>query len=161
MSDKLSEGIFFTNETGATENIQYKLIAGHPNNNATWNYNKTNQKTQYWVYVGGGGVQIDLCHGATNHLCTNPGCSEPNNYMIDISNVKWSGSQTNDANNPSLINSNPFIIGFDNNNKVAANLNVPATIYLRYWLDTPPNIPAYDYNTTYQIMAILSGGNCA
>ena len=160
MSDKLAEGIFFTNKTGALLNIQYKLISGSADNDAIWNYNASNKKTEYWVWVNGN-VKIDLCHGATNHLCTNPGCSGPGNYMIDISNVKWSSSLTNDENNPSLSNAVPFVIGFDNEHKVVEGLQPPDDVYLRYWLDVPSNTPAYDYNTTYQIMAVIAGDTCA
>lgn len=159
-SEELSKGIFYTNETGANENIQYGLISGSLNNNAVWNYNKTTQKTEYWVYAFVVGVNIDICHGATNHLCTNPGCSGPNNYMIDISNAKWSRSFENDVNNPSLSDAVRFVLNFDDNNRVVNNLGSTLTIYLRYWLDVPSNTPPYDYNTTYQLMAVLSGGNC-
>jgi len=159
-SDELSRGIFFTNSTGSLENKQYPLISGTKNNNAVWNYNRTSQKTEYWVYVYLQNTEINLCHGAVNHLCSNPNCSGDDNYIIPIDNAKWSKSYVNDQYNPSLSDAVPFVIGFDNNNKLASGLREPATIYLRYWLDVPPNSPPYAYNTTYQIMAVVSGYDC-
>lgn len=159
ISEKLSDGILFTNETGAYENVQYPLLSGSTNNNAVWNYNHSNNRTEYFVYTSGS-VNVDLCHGATNHLCSNPGCSGTDNVQINISNVKWSSSLTNDDNNPSLSNAVPFVIGYDNEHKVASNLAPDSTVYLRYWLSLPPNTPALDYNTTYQIKAVISGESC-
>lgn len=160
ISDELSKGIFFTNSTGALENKQYPLLSGSKNNNAVWNYNKTNQKTEYWVYVYIRNTEINLCHGAVNHLCSNPNCTGDNNYIIPISNAKWSKSYINDQNNPSLSNAIPFVIGFDNQNKIESGLRETKTIYFRYWLDVPANSPPYTYNTTYQLMAVVSGYDC-
>lgn len=160
-SEKLSEGIYFTNETGANDNIQYKLLSGSTNNNAIWNYNKTSQRTEYWVYAYISDITIDICQGAVTHLCSNPGCSPPDNYMININNAKWSKSTINDLTHPSISDATSFVLGYDNIHKVATNLGHSTTIYFRYWLDVPPNTPAYNYNTTYQIMAVLAGELCA
>lgn len=154
-SSQLSKGIFFTNSTGAEQNVQYNVIPGSFNNNAVWNYNNTDKKTEYWVYVYIQGAQINVCHGATNHLCSNPGCIGFDNYLININNAKWSKSTSNDINNPSLSNALPFVIGFDNQNKIADLTNNSQTIYFRYWLDIPPSVPPYIYNTTYQIIGVV------
>jgi hypothetical protein len=159
VSDKLWEGIFYTNETGAAENVQYPLLSGSENNNAVWNYNKSNQKTEYWIFFGGN-VAGDICHGATNHLCSNPGCLGADNVQINISYAKWSSSLTNDKDNPSLSVAKPFVIGFDNENKVSANTQPNTIIYLRYWLTVPPATPAKNYNTTYQIRVVPAGESC-
>jgi|GEM_PF-3278027 len=158
VSDKLFEGILYTNETGAMQNVQYPLLSGSTNNNAIWNYNKSYQ-TEYWIAFMGN-IPGDICHGATNHLCSTPNCSGPNNFQIDISNAKWSSSLQNDQNNPSLSNAKPFVIGFDNNNKVSKNTQNNTIIYLRYWLDLPPATPALNYNTTYQIRLVYAGESC-
>ncbi|MEM5777118.1 MAG: hypothetical protein QXJ06_01580 [Candidatus Aenigmatarchaeota archaeon] len=158
-SDKLSDGIFFTNSSGVLEKRQYPLQPGSSNNNAVWNYN-TNDNTEYWVYVFIYNTEISICHGAVHHLCSNPNCVGTDNYMIDISNAKWSKSFFNDKNNPSLQDAKPFSIGFDNQNKIAENLNSEATLYFRYWLDIPPGSSASIYNTSYQIMAVVGGYDC-
>ncbi|MEM7826484.1 MAG: hypothetical protein QW451_02540 [Candidatus Aenigmatarchaeota archaeon] len=159
VSEKLSEGIFFTNETGAVENVQYPLTAGTTNNNAIWNYNKSSGKTEYWIYFDGD-VNGDICHGATNHLCSTPGCSGEGNVQINISNAKWSSSSRNDLYNPSLSNAVPFVIGFDNTHKVFSNLKPKSFVYLRYWLDVPPATPASNFNTTYQLRVVMEGESC-
>jgi hypothetical protein len=159
MSEKLSEGIFYTNETGAGENVQYPLLSGSENNNAVWNFNKSDKRTEYWIFTYGS-VQIDLCHGAVSHLCSNPGCSGPDNVQINISNAKWSSSRINNENYPTLSEAKSFLIGFDSENKVDRNVETNTTTYLRYWLTIPPNTSALNYNTTYQIRAVLAGENC-
>jgi hypothetical protein len=159
ISDKLWAGIFYTNETGVAQNVQYPLLAGSGNNSAVWNYNKSNGKTEYWIYYGGN-TNSDICHGATHHLCSRPGCIGLDNVLINISNAKWSASLTNDFNNPSLSNTVPFIIGFDNLHKVYTNLSPGTTVYLRYWLDVPPASAANTYSTTYQIRVVPAGEDC-
>jgi hypothetical protein len=158
VSDKLFEGILYTNETGAMQNVQYPLLAGSSNNNAIWNYNKSYQ-TEYWI-IFMGNIPGDICHGATSHLCSTPNCTGPNNVQIDISNAKWSSSLQNDKDNPSLSSAKRFVIGFDNNNKVSTNMQNNTIVYLRYWLDLPPAVPALSYNTTYQIRLVSAGENC-
>ncbi len=158
ISDKLAEGILFTNLTGSELNVQYPLLAGSFDNNATFNYNKTNQKTEYWVYVSGN-MLVDICQGAKYNLCSNLTCVGPGNYEIYISNVTWNSSKINDAQNPSLLNSIPMVLGFDNNNKIT-QIQPGEYVYLRYWLDVPPNFPPYNYSTIYQVQAVPSGGTC-
>lgn len=159
ISDKLWEGIFYTNETGKDENLQYPLTPGSSGNSAVWNYNKSNKKTEYWVFFDGN-VKGDICHGATNHLCSTPGCGGENNVQINISNAKWSSSLLNTEDEPSLSNAAPFVIGFDDKRKVYSSITPKTTIYLRYWLDVPPTTPALTYNTTYQIRVVPEGGSC-
>jgi hypothetical protein len=160
ISDELSRGIFFTNSTGSLENKQYPLMPGTSDNNAIWNYNKTDQKTEYWIYFFVQNTEISLCQGALSDLCSKPNCSGEENYAIPISNAKWSKSYFNDQNNPSINDAKRFVIGFDNVNKIATNVQGSKTIYLRYWLDVPAGAPAYVYNTTYQIMAVVGGYDC-
>lgn len=158
LSEKLSEGIFFTNSTGASLNIQYPILSGSSGNNAVWNSNQSGQ-TGYYVYINGN-VGIDLCNGAVNHLCSTPGCSGTGNVLIDISNARWGSSLADDQSNPSSSGSTPFSIGYDNNNKIVRNV-LNKNVYLRFWLSLPPNTPALNYNTTYQIKAVVNGDNCA
>ncbi|MEM5776846.1 MAG: hypothetical protein QXJ06_00160 [Candidatus Aenigmatarchaeota archaeon] len=159
-NDELSNGILFTNSTGLIDKKQYPLIPGSVNNNALWNYNGSEQKTEYWIYIHVSNTGISLCHGATNHLCSNPGCIGDENYIIPINNAKWSKSFVNTQYEPSLINAIPFTIGFDNSHKIVEYLAEDKTIYFRYWLDVPPSVPPYIYNTTYQIMAVVGGNDC-
>lgn len=160
LSNKLSEGIFFTNQTGRDDNIQYKLISGTNDNEAIWNYNGTDH-TEYYISVTAYDLTVDLCQGATNHLCTNPNCTGLDNNIIFINNTKWSSSHLNNVNDPSLADSNIFTLDFDNTNRVGVDLGLRDRVYMRYWLDVPPNTPAYDFNTTYQIMGVSHGDNCA
>ena len=159
LSEKLSDGIFFTNETGASENVQYPLLSGSYDNNAIWNYNKYTGETGYWVSVNGT-ITVDICHGTTSNLCSTPGCSGVGNVEIDISNAKWSSSFENSRNKPSITDAKPFVVGFDNENKVAKNVHPPSTVYLRYWLSLPPNTPPLTYDTNYHIMVVVAGDTC-
>lgn len=162
MSDKLSEGIDFTNETGAVENVQYPLLSGSYDNSAIWNYNKTDKKTEYWIYFYGQEVSIDICHGATGHLCSNEGCSGPDNVQIDISSIGWTKSTTNDASSPPAAPyATPMVIGYDGVNRIGESMEPNTTAYVRYWFDVPVNVPALDYSTVYQIKAVLAGESCA
>ncbi|MEM5855749.1 MAG: hypothetical protein QW472_05555 [Candidatus Aenigmatarchaeota archaeon] len=156
ISDRLAEGIWFTNSTGAEENIMYPLIAGSFFNNATFNYNRTNKKTEYWVYVSS--LQAEVCHGAKYNLCSNLTCVGYNNFEILIGNVSWSASWYNDIENPSLFNSKRMVLGYDNENKTKPNSE--GYVYLRYWLDVPTGFPAYNYSTIYQVQLVPEGGTC-
>jgi hypothetical protein len=93
-------------------------------------------------------------------LCSTPGCSGVGNVLINISNAVWSSSFTNDQNNPSPAGSVSFVIGYDNNNKVARSIQ-EKNVHLRFWLSLPSNTPSLTYNTTYQIKAVPQGGSCA
>ncbi len=157
ISDTLAEGIFFTNSTGAQQNVVYPLIAGTSYNNATWNYNASdpNKKTEYWVYVSQGS---EVCTGAKYNLCSNLTCIGYDNFEILIGNVSWSNSSINDAFNPSISSSIRMVLGYDNNNKVKPNAE--GYVYFRYWLDVPPGFPAYNYSTIYQVQAVPQGENC-
>ncbi|MEM7825631.1 MAG: hypothetical protein QW412_02100 [Candidatus Aenigmatarchaeota archaeon] len=154
ISDRLADGIWFTNLTGAKENIMYPLVAGTSFNNATFNYNLTDKKTEYWVYVSSNSIEI--CHGARYNLCSNLTCSGYNNFEILIGNVSWSFSHYNDANTPSLSNSSRMVLGYGNKIKP----NSQGYVYFRYWLDVPPGFPPYNYSTVYQIQAVPEGGSC-
>lgn len=156
ISDRLADGIWFTNSTGAEENLMYPLIAGTFFNNATFNYNQTDKKTEYWVYVSS--TNTEICHGAKYNLCSNLTCIGYDNFEILIGNVSWSVSSINDAENPSLSNSFRMVLGYDNENKTKPNSQ--GYVYLRYWLDVPAGFPPYNYSTIYQIQAIQEGGNC-
>ncbi|MCS7106290.1 MAG: hypothetical protein NZ942_03170 [Candidatus Aenigmarchaeota archaeon] len=156
ISDKLAEGISFTNSSGARENIMYPLVAGTFFNNATFNYNRTTKKTEYWVYVSS--LNTEICHGAKYNLCSNLSCIGYNNFEILIGNVSWSASHYNDEENPSLLNSKRMVLGYDNMNKTRPNSE--GYVYLRYWLDVPAGFPAYNYSTIYQIQLVPEGGTC-
>ncbi|MEM5794557.1 MAG: hypothetical protein QXS48_05350 [Candidatus Aenigmatarchaeota archaeon] len=156
ISDKLADGIWFTNLTGARENVMYPLVAGTFFNNATFNYNKTNQKTEYWIYVSS--LETEVCHGAKYNLCSNLTCLGYNNFEILIGNVSWSASHYNDVENPSIFDSTRMVLGYDNQKKTKPNSE--GYIYLRYWLDVPPGFPAYNYSTIYQIQLVPQGGIC-
>jgi len=156
ISDRLAEGIWFTNSIGAKENVMYPLIAGTFFNNATFNYNKTTNKTEYWAYVSSSNLEI--CNGAKYNLCSNLTCIGYDNFEILIGNVSWSASGLNDEQNPSLSNSIRMVLGYDNENKTKPNSE--GYVYFRYWLDVPPGFPAYNYSTIYQIQAVQEGGNC-
>jgi len=158
ISDKLAEGVWFTNETGYKVNIQYPLLSGSSDNNATWNYNATDDKTEYWIYVSGS-VLVDICNGAKDNLCSNPDCAGVDNEEIVIGNVTWNSTTTNDASYPSILSSIPMVKGYDNTNKIF-NIGSDTYVYLRYWLDIPPAYPAYNYSTIYKIQAVLAGETC-
>ena len=159
ISDELAKGIWFTNLTGSVENIQYPLVAGTFKNNATFNYNKTDQKTGYWIYESGN-LKIDLCSGAKYNLCSNLTCYGGVNEEIDIGNVTWSSSSLNDVDNPSMSGSTSMVLGYDNSNKIVG-LDPKSYAYLRYWLDVPSGYPPYNYSTIYQIQAVPAGDACA
>ncbi|MCD6371410.1 MAG: hypothetical protein J7L39_01710 [Candidatus Aenigmarchaeota archaeon] len=158
ISDKLAEGIFFTNETGKEINVQYPVLPGSEMNSAVWNYNQSdeNKKSSYWVRVLGG-AKLDICHEALYNLCTNANCTGANNLEIDISNVLWSSSFFSDENNPSENQTSKLYLTTE---KIARNLGPGTYLYLRYWLNVPPGTSGGNYTTLYRIQAVLSGETC-
>lgn len=161
ISERLAEGIFFTNLTGSLINVQYPLMPGSKKNNATWNYdlNEPYRRSGYQIFVHGK-IRIDICHGAETNLCSTPNCSGEGNVEINITNMVWSSSLIGNENNPSLTDYKHMTIGYDNYNKVAVGVKEGDIVYLRYWLDVPPATPGGNYTTIYKIQAVPSGGKC-
>jgi len=158
ISDQLAQGIWFTNLTGAQNNIQYPLVAGSFDNNATFNYNKTDYKAEYWAYVYGN-MKVDICNGAKYNLCSQSNCTGGGNVEIGIGNVTWSSSSSGGIDSPSLSNAVSMTLGYDNGNKVSG-IDPNSYAYFRYWMDIPSNFPPYNFSTTYQIQAVPNGGTC-
>ncbi|MEM5854647.1 MAG: LamG domain-containing protein [Candidatus Aenigmatarchaeota archaeon] len=152
LSPKLSEGIFFTNRTGAEINQQFPIHIDW--NNATWNYNASNKKTEYWVN-NTGTVAFDLCFKANSHLtCSSGSCA---GLTIDISNVAWNNSTLTDENNPSFDTSKRLSLNYQ---KVAFNVAPSQLIYFRFWVNVPFGQPSGIYNSTFSVKAVDVGISC-
>lgn len=157
LSDKLADGIFFTNLTGSILNKQFPLTAGTSNNNATWNYDNSdpNKASGYWFFIGGN-YPVDVCHKTKTNLCSNFNCSGINNTEIGIGNVSWSISEICDKENPSLIDSKRMKLSWE---KIVENA-INKKYCLRYWLNVPPGTPARNYSTKYLIEIVPKGKPC-
>jgi hypothetical protein len=153
VSPKLSEGIFFTNKTGGEINVQFNVDILQWNN-ATWNYNATSKKTEYWIN-NTGTVPLDICFKANSDLtCSQGTCL---GYTISADNIAWNNSTLNDQSNPSYDTSKRLSTSYQ---KIAYNVQPGTTIYLRFWLYVPAGKPSGIYNTTYTARAVDPGASC-
>jgi len=153
ISQKLSEGIFFTNKTGGETNVQYDVDILQWNN-ATWNYNATSKKTEYWIN-NTGTVPIDVCFKANSDLiCSQGTCI---GTTISIENVAWNNSTANDQSNPSYDTNKRLSLSYQ---KIAYNVQPGVKIYLRFWLYVPAGKPSGIYNATYAVKAVDFGVSC-
>jgi len=155
LSDELVKGIFFTNRTGAEQNVQYNVDVNNWNN-ATWNYNASDSKTEYWI-KNNGTTSIDVCQKATsNMVCQDEWCGS---YQIYIGNVSWSNSTLNDASNPSFSTLYPLTLSYSGN-RSAYNLELSTSIYLRFFFFVPPYVPSGRYNSSIVFKAVKAGDPC-
>lgn len=157
LSDELVRGIFFTNKTGAENNVQYPLDLNDWNN-ASWNYNSSdnNKRTEYWI-KNNGTTPIDICQKGENDLTCYPG--EPcGSFAIAIANVSWSNSTINNIAYPEFDTSKRLAL--NTYSTIAYSLSVGSSIYLRYWLFAPPYAPSGKYNTTIIFKAVQAGNSC-
>jgi hypothetical protein len=157
LSNKLAQGITFTTAEGSVQNLERPLLAGSAANNATFNYDKVNLKSDYWVTISG--MMVDVCNGAKYSLCSNLTCVGFANEEIKIGNVTWSNAFTSDFSTPSQVSAVPMVLGYDNAHKLT-KINPGTTIYLRYWQSVPANFPAFNYSTVYQIQVVPTGASC-
>ncbi|MEM5801141.1 MAG: NosD domain-containing protein [Candidatus Aenigmatarchaeota archaeon] len=158
LSQKLSEGIFFTNINGSKNNTQLPIEVDKWNN-ATWNYNNTPQpgdkKTLYWIY-NDGNVNQDFCIKANADLTCNEGSCIGN--TIPIMNVAFTNSTQNDQQNPSFSEQNRLSTSFI---KIATNVQPGEYRYFRFWLyGNLTGKPSGIYNTTYTVRNVESGSAC-
>ena len=156
ISDRLTEGVFFTNRTGAETNVQYNVEINEWNN-ATWDYNSTsaNKTTEYWIKNMGTGSE-DICMKGTGDLqCVGGLCGSGVNISID--NVGWNNDTVNNATWPSYDTTKRLSTSYQ---KVAYGLGPDSYIYLRFWLFVPTGKPSGTYNTTYSARAVEAGTSC-
>ncbi len=151
LSDELVRGIFFTNETGSQTNTQYNVRIGWYNN-ATWNYNASDNKTEYWI-TNNGTAPIDICQKANANMVCTPG-ETCGNYEIYIGNVTWSNSTYNNLIHPAFSTVNNLTLSYSTGNRVAYSLPVDQIIYIRYWFYAPPGVPSGKYNSTVVFKAV-------
>ena len=153
LSSKLLEGIFFTNKTGGEINVQFNVDILQWNN-ATWNYNATSKKTEYWIN-NSGTVPLDICFKANSDLsCSQGTCL---GYTISADNIAWNNSTLNDQSNPSYDTSKRLSTSYQ---KIVYNLQPGNITYLRFWLYVPSGKPSGIYNTTYTARAVDPGASC-
>jgi len=157
ISEKLSEGIFFTNKTGSILNKQENVNISDWNN-ASWNYNNTpspgNLFTMYWI-KNTGNVNEDFCIKANSDLTCNTGACAGQSISID--NVVWNNDTSNSATTPSFDTTKKMSTSYS---KVGYSITPNSYIYLRFWLYVPPGKPSGKYNTTFSIQAVQEGGSC-
>jgi hypothetical protein len=153
VSPKLLEGIFFTNKTGGEINVQFNVDILQWNN-ATWNYNSTSKKTEYWIN-NSGTVPLDFCFKANSDLtCSQGTCL---GYTISADNIAWNNSTSNDQSNPSYDTSKRLSTSYQ---KIAYNVQPGNITYLRFWLYVPAGKPSGIYNTTFTARAVDPGASC-
>jgi Tfp pilus assembly protein FimT len=112
------------------------------NNNATGNFNDTDQMTQFWLTIDDTtNTPIDICTKDSAPL-TKAGDNIPN------TNYKWNSTTTNSAGDP-YISGDRFAIttSYDTVNKIADS-QTSGTYYLRFTLDVPAAQPAGSYSNT-------------
>ncbi|MCS7106427.1 MAG: hypothetical protein NZ942_03860, partial [Candidatus Aenigmarchaeota archaeon] len=153
LSPELSKGIFYTNLTGSMLNVQFDVDI-NAWNNATFNYNATSKKTEYWIR-NDGTYEIDLCQKASSNMV----CEAPCNYYIYIGNVSWSNSTLNNETYPSFSTLYPLTLDYSGN-KSAYSLAPGQYLYLRFWFFVPPYVPSGKYNTTIIFKAVEVGNPC-
>ena len=155
-SEKLTEGIFFTNKTGSEQNVQYNCEI-NTWNNATWNYNATDTSriTEYWIKNTGTAPE-DFCMKANSDLeCSGGACGS--GVSISIDNVAWNNDTVNNETNPVYDTTKRLSTSYQ---KVAYNVEPNSYVYLRFWLFVPSDKPSGIYNTTYSVKAVESGESC-
>jgi hypothetical protein len=153
ISDELAKGIFYTNRTGSELNQQFNVEI-NTWNNATWNYNTTDKKTEYWIKNTGTNPE-DFCIKTTSDLtCSVGACA---GQTISIDNVAWNNATTTDASNPSYDTNKRLSLNYV---KVGYGISPGSKIYLRFWLFVPIGKPSGIYNTTYSVKAVEAGGTC-
>ncbi|MEM5794554.1 MAG: right-handed parallel beta-helix repeat-containing protein, partial [Candidatus Aenigmatarchaeota archaeon] len=155
-SPELTKGIFYTNLTGSLLNIQFNVDI-NAWNNATWNYNATDKKTEYWIR-NDGTYEVDICQKASSNMLCYDECANPS-YEIYIGNVSWSNSTLNDEANPSFSTLYPLTLDYSEN-KSAYSLAPGQYLYLRFWLFVPSYVPSGKYNTSIIFKAVEAGNSC-
>jgi hypothetical protein len=120
------------------------LDPGVSDNNATGNYNATDQ-TQFWVVIQAStNTPIDICTKVNNPLTHTDGIT-----TIPNSGFTWNVSTTNDATNPALAGV-AIDTTYDTTNLIADDTE-SGIYYLRYWLDVATGQKAGDYDNTVYI----------
>ncbi|MCX8179030.1 MAG: right-handed parallel beta-helix repeat-containing protein [Candidatus Aenigmarchaeota archaeon] len=157
LSEKLSQGIFFTSVNGSLNNTQLPVEI-EKWNNATWNYNKTpshgDNKTMYWIY-NSGNVNQDFCLKANADLtCYNGPCTT---MTISASNVAFTNSTFNNATYPSFSSDRNLSTSYV---KIAENVMPGEYHYFRFWLYVERDKPSGIYNTTFSVRNVESGSPC-
>ncbi|MEM7825634.1 MAG: hypothetical protein QW412_02115 [Candidatus Aenigmatarchaeota archaeon] len=162
VSGNLSTGIFFTNKTAIGTQIPIEIMTDW--NNATANYWKNNNATEYYVTAASGNkVDIVVCHcGCEDLKCKNSTQCGTSSMPLQGSGtgegVGWVNGTVAD-----LANHTPSyrFPGKEQYQVVAGSLSPSNNIYLRYWLDPYPNsTPSGPYNTTYVFKAVEIGQSC-
>jgi hypothetical protein len=158
ISEKMSEGIFFTSTNGSINNTQMPIEADKWNN-ATWNYNNTpgpgDYKTMYWIY-NEGNVNQDFCLKANDDLICEEG--ECISNKIPINNVAYTNSTQNNQNYPAFNDTSRLSTSFI---KIAQNVQPNQYVYFRFWLyGNLTGKPSGIYNTTFTVKSVESGTSC-
>jgi hypothetical protein len=152
LSDKLTEGIFFTNTT--TIGIQYPITNMTTENNATQNYNGPGYGTLYNVTAcGGNTINISTWLNACEHLKNGTNTIYLTYDAGDNGQGAFFGNGTT-ATTPTLTVSSAWALYVDNYRLIGNNTAPGNTTFLRFWLDPyPNNAPSGIYNTTFKIKA--------
>ncbi|MEM0473259.1 MAG: right-handed parallel beta-helix repeat-containing protein, partial [Candidatus Aenigmatarchaeota archaeon] len=157
LSEKLSQGIFFTSVNGSLNNTQLPVEI-EKWNNATWNYNKTpspgDNKTTYWIY-NSGNVNQDFCLKANEDLtCYDGPCTT---MTISASNVAFTNSTFNNVTHPLFSSDRNLSTSYV---KIAENVMPGEYHYFRFWLYVERDKPSGIYNTTFSVRNVESGSPC-
>jgi len=154
ISDKLAEGIFFTNET--TIGVQYPITNMKVWNNATQNYAGPSSQTLYNVTAcSGNTINVTIYHCACDNLKCSSGTCTPGVDQLYVEQksdggVGWvNGTTATPGDTPSY-----YFPGIDTYQIIGGKVDKGDNVYLRYWINpSPDNAPSGVYNTTFSIRA--------
>ena len=161
LSNRLALGIFYTNDTGAWNNLQYPVNTGQ-GENATWNYGNGTGVTQYNI-TNAGTTAEDICGRAATQLACSPETPGCGSETILLVNATWVNSTTNTPSpgaNPLYPGSNIWATAYASVNLTARALPKSNTIHVRYWLNIPSSLDSGKYNTTFTYCAVEAGQTC-
>jgi len=171
MSNNLTAGIFFTNDTGSVTGVQYNLTEMDAWNNGTGNFIGAGGGTVYNITaVAGNTAPIMVCHCVCGNLtCISGDCAAGSDYLYTTAGAQGSeGIEWGNGTTPTNVPTTPTqsyseFLGTGEFQYQAVNTSLPASadIYLRYWLDpNPDTMTSGVYNTTYKFKIVEYTLNC-
>ncbi len=174
LSENLTEGILFTNDTMNDTQVNITVTEGVWHN-AIRNYiGNVQTKTGYWVQSSpGNAVNITVCHCACDNLICQSGlCAAGTDYLIvACSNPaspddcvgfanETSSTKGSDSTGLGTVPTKGFS-GTLTNQVIGALVKPGEYVNLRYWLDpNPDNAPTGIYQTNFKIYAVEYGASC-
>lgn len=148
---------FAVNMSPQLENGMEFALPGDPfatrYNNATDNYDGSDQ-TQLWLTLDpDSNVPVDICVKADTNL-TRDGAPP---FIIEAGNLTWANSTTNSVTQPSINDATRFTFNYNNATK---QLAIGDSSYFRLWVDIPPVAATGFYNNSLSFKSGQTGRVC-